>query len=88
MDDYGVEDLQQLWKFQDHLHEHARVLLRHGLELGALAFALELTKLLYQRGMEPDAELMQQAKINAIKIGEQELSKRMGDARGTDTGKK
>ena len=87
MEDYGAEDLQQLWKFQDSLHEHARTLLRHGLELGALAFALELTKLLYQHNIEVDAELMQQAKTNAIKIGEHELNKRMGNARGTDTGK-
>ena len=84
MENYGVEDLQQLWKFQDNLHDHARVLLRHGLELGALAFALELTKLLYQHNLELDAELLQQAKDNAIKIGEQELNKRMGNARGTN----
>lgn len=84
MENYGVEDLQQLWKFQDNLHDHARVLLRHGLELGALAFALELTKLLYRHNLELDAELLQQAKDNAIKIGEQELNKRMGNARGTN----
>ena len=84
MEDYGVEDLQQLWKFQDNLHDHARVLLKHGLELGALAFALELTKLLYQHNLELNAELLQQAKDNAIKIGEEELNKRMGNARGTN----
>lgn len=85
MDDYGAEDLQQLWKFQDSLEDHAKVLLRHGLELGALAFALELTKLMLQSGVEPDAELLHQAKINAIKTGSQELNKRMGRARGTNT---
>jgi len=84
MEDYGAEELQQLWKFQDTLHDHARVLLRHGLELGAMAFALELTKLIYQHNLELDAELLKQAGENAIKIGEQELNKRMGNARGTD----
>lgn len=85
MNDYGAEDLQQLWKFQDSLEEHAKVLLRHGLELGALAFALELTKLMIINGLEPDADLMQQAKANAIRTGEQELKKRMGRARGTNS---
>ena len=85
MNDYGAEDLQQLWKFQDSLEDHAKVLLRHGLELGALAFALELTKLMLQHGLEPDAELMQEAKTNAINTGRRELEKRMGRARGTNS---
>lgn len=85
MNDYGAEDLQQLWKFQDSLEEHAKVLLRHGLELGALAFVLELTKLMIIKGIEPDAELLQLAKDNAIRTGEQELKKRIGRARGTNS---
>ena len=85
MNDYGAEDLQQLWKFQDSLEEHAKVLLKHGLELGALAFVLELTKLMIIKGIEPDAELLQPAKDNAIRTGEQELNKRIGRARGTNS---
>ena len=85
MNDYGAEDLQQLWKFQDSLEDHAKVLLKHGLELGALAFALELTKLMLIRGPEPDAELLERAKENAIKTGEQELKKRIGRVRGTNS---
>jgi len=85
MEDYGAEDLQKLWQFQDNLEDHAKVLLNHGLELGALAFALELTKLMLIKGQEPDASLLEQAKINAVATGKRELEKRMGRARGTNS---
>ncbi len=88
MEDFGAEDLQQLWKFQDQLHDHARVLLKHGLQLGAMAFALELTLLLHRHNITIDAELIQKAGENAIKTGEEELNKRIGNARGTDTSEK
>lgn len=84
MDDYGANDLVAMWQFQDHLEKHARTLLQHGVELGALSMTLQLSKLLLARGINQlDNDDLQEAKDRATIAANKELEKRMNRARGS-----
>jgi hypothetical protein len=84
MTDYDASDLVAMWQFQDNLENHARVLLKHGVELGALAMVLELSKLMLAKGItQIDNDDLQEAKDRATIVASKELEKRMNRARGT-----
>lgn len=84
MTDYNANDLFNMWQFQDNLEKHAGVLLKHGVELGALAMTIEMHKLLIANGVTSiDLEDIQDAKDRATVIAQKELEKRMNRARGS-----
>lgn len=86
MDDLNIEGLQQLWNFQDSLEKHSKTMLIQGIELGCIAFSLELMKEFAVRGSEPAGEeLLLLIKDRAVKLGTAEIEKRFGRARGPET---
>lgn len=86
MDEINTEGLQQFWKFQDDLEKHSKTMLIQGIELGCLAFSLELMKEFAVRGPEPAGEeLLLLIKDRAIKLGAAEIEKRFSRARGPET---
>ena len=86
MDDLNIEGLQQLWQFQDGLENHSKTMLMRGMELGCLAFSIELMKEFAVRGDKPaDEETLLVIQDRAMKLGIAEIEKRFGRARGPET---
>jgi hypothetical protein len=89
MTDYNANDLVAMWRFQDNMEKHAGVLLKHGVELGALAMTIEIQKLLIVHGItDIDIDEIQDAKNRAMLVATKELEKRISRARGSDTTEK
>ena len=84
MENYEAEDLIKLWKFQDQVNDHSKLLLGKGIELGVLSLHVEMSKLLLSKFGQPmTQEDIDQAAAKAKNFALTELEKGMKNARGS-----
>ena len=83
--DFGPEDLKQIWNFQDNMHNMARELLMRGIDLGVQASALTVAEKRLTNALDLDhPDFYKNLAEDSMKKAKTELERRL-DARGTDT---